>query len=91
MYDNFLSPRECDGLIGAHHKHMTERESYQPIICFDSLATLRRHLVDANKSHIRVSMKDFVQGTISVHPFNYWSAHFPQMSYFRLQSPSQIS
>ena len=89
MYDNFLSPRECDGLIGAHHKHMTERESYQPIICFDSLDTLRRHLVDAKKSHIRMSMKDFVQGMIDVHQLNYCSTHFLQILYFRSQSLPQ--
>ena len=45
--------------------------------------------MDAKKSHIRVSMKDFVQGMFSVHPLNYWLTHFLQILYFRSQSPFQ--
>lgn len=39
--DGFLSDKECDGLIGAHNNFVTQFNKQDPIICFDTISTLR--------------------------------------------------
>ena len=39
--DGFLSEKECDGLIGAHNRFVTQFNKQDPIICFDTISTLR--------------------------------------------------
>lgn len=49
LFEEFLSQEECDQLIKAHEKHLAEYSKQKPIICFDSLDTLRQHLTDLNR------------------------------------------
>ncbi|XP_052808216.1 uncharacterized protein LOC128237063 [Mya arenaria] len=65
LYEEFLSEEECDGLMRVHNKHITEQTADDPLLCFDSISTLRKHL----KHHgIRtpVSPRDFTEGTTCV-------------------------
>ncbi|PVD30354.1 hypothetical protein C0Q70_09618 [Pomacea canaliculata] len=62
LFDEFLSEAECDGLRRAHDKHVQELKSQTPILCFDSITTLRKHLKNAKKK-VKVSPNDFVEGT----------------------------
>ncbi|XP_033639771.1 uncharacterized protein LOC117300159 [Asterias rubens] len=64
QFEHFLSDYECDGLVGAHRNHVTQH-SDEPIMCFDSIDTLQRHL---KKSHlnIKVTSQDFTEGTSCV-------------------------
>ncbi|XP_013420882.1 prolyl 4-hydroxylase subunit alpha-1 [Lingula anatina] len=61
LFNDFLSEAECDGLRKAHDSHVAAA-TVDPIVCFDSITTLRRHLKDAKKN-IKVSPKDFTSGT----------------------------
>lgn len=61
LFDEFLSEAECDGLRRAHDKHVQELKSQTPILCFDSITTLRKHLKNAKKK-VKVSPNDFVEG-----------------------------
>ena len=60
LFDEFLSEKECDGLIKAHDSHVKALD-HQPLLCFDSITTLRSHLKDVNKS-VKVTPNDFTQG-----------------------------
>ncbi|XP_035689841.1 uncharacterized protein LOC118425129 [Branchiostoma floridae] len=62
LFDNFLTARECEGLMGAHSRHVQETSKHDPIICFDSIKTLRNHLKDAALK-VKVSSQDFTEGT----------------------------
>ncbi|XP_019636225.1 PREDICTED: uncharacterized protein LOC109478849 [Branchiostoma belcheri] len=62
LFDNFLTARECEGLMGAHTRHVQEAAKHDPIICFDSIKTLRNHLKDAGVK-VKVSSRDFTEGT----------------------------
>ncbi|XP_066301443.1 prolyl 4-hydroxylase subunit alpha-1-like [Branchiostoma lanceolatum] len=62
LFDNFLTARECEGLMSAHSRHVQEASKHDPIICFDSIKTLRNHLKDAGVK-VKVSSQDFTEGT----------------------------
>ncbi|XP_071961640.1 uncharacterized protein [Antedon mediterranea] len=62
IYENFLSPHECEGLMGAHNRHVSETNKNDPLICFDGISTLKKHLKAAN-SKFKVSTADFTEGT----------------------------
>ncbi|XP_055875119.1 uncharacterized protein LOC106073181 isoform X1 [Biomphalaria glabrata] len=61
LFDDFLSAQECDGLIRAHDNHV-KAANKTPILCFDSVDTLRSHLKDAKKN-IKISPNVFTAGT----------------------------
>ena len=61
LYDEFLSDAECDGLMKAHNRHVTEMSKKDPIVCFDSINTLRKHL-KAVEIERTVSPNDFTPG-----------------------------
>ncbi|ESP02232.1 hypothetical protein LOTGIDRAFT_172228 [Lottia gigantea] len=65
LFDEFLSEEEADGLIKAHDAHVKQASQNPPILCFDSVNTLQKHLKDAKKK-IRISPKDFTEGTTCV-------------------------
>lgn len=62
QFDGFLSDRECDGLTRAHHRHVSEVTKHDPLICFDGIETLKKHLRDAGRN-TDVSVQDFTEGT----------------------------
>ncbi|XP_067649277.1 prolyl 4-hydroxylase subunit alpha-1-like [Haliotis asinina] len=62
LFDEFLSTQECDGLMKAHDKHVEEATKQDPILCFDSIGTLKKHLKEAKKK-IRVTPNVFTGGT----------------------------
>ncbi|CAL1538796.1 unnamed protein product [Lymnaea stagnalis] len=61
LFDDFLSAEECAGLMRAHDSHVKALNK-TPILCFDSVETLRSHLKDVKKN-IRVTPNDFTPGT----------------------------
>ncbi|GFO37942.1 prolyl 4-hydroxylase subunit alpha-1-like [Plakobranchus ocellatus] len=61
LFDDFLSDQECEGLMRAHDSHVTAYTK-PPILCFDSVKTLRKHIRDAGKD-INVNSKVFTTGT----------------------------
>ena len=61
LFNEFLSDAECDGLRRVHDKHVQSMASH-PLLCFDSLRTLRKHLEDVSQD-VDVSPNDFVKGT----------------------------
>ena len=63
LYDEFLSTEECDGLMKAHNRHVTDLSKKDPIICFDSIETLRKHL-KAARIKKKVSPLDFTYGKV---------------------------
>ncbi|XP_033103273.1 uncharacterized protein LOC117106042 [Anneissia japonica] len=65
IYENFLTPKECEGLMGVHNRHVIESNKDHPIVCFDGISTLRKHL-KAAKSKYKVSQRDFTNGTTCV-------------------------
>ncbi|KAH3717193.1 prolyl 4-hydroxylase subunit alpha-2-like [Dreissena polymorpha] len=65
LFEEFLSNEECEGLIRVHDRHVQELSKDNPILCFDSIATLRKHLKNV-KIQINVSPRDFTQGTTCV-------------------------
>ncbi|XP_041479070.1 uncharacterized protein LOC121426751 isoform X1 [Lytechinus variegatus] len=64
--EGFLTDRECSGLMRVHQHYLTKTSSQNPIICFDSLSTLRRHIQDAGMKGVTVSYKDFTEGTACI-------------------------
>ena len=62
-FDHFLSDAECDGLLRAHIKHVSDYNKLSPIICFDSADTANKHIMNAGKD-VSVSDSDFTQGTL---------------------------
>ncbi|XP_070210514.1 transcriptional regulator ATRX homolog isoform X2 [Littorina saxatilis] len=61
LFNDFLSDAECDGLRRVHDKHVQEMNT-QPLLCFDSISTLRKHLDDV-RHKVHVTPQDFVKGT----------------------------
>lgn len=66
LYEEFLSQEECDNLIKVHESHLAELLKQKPIICFDSISTLRKNLIELNKKQIadEVTPVDFTEGTM---------------------------
>lgn len=66
--DNYLSPRECDGLIRAHEKHVMDYSSENPLICFNDIETLRKHMREFGlvKLSKLLTENDFTPGKIRV-------------------------
>ncbi|XP_071102165.1 prolyl 4-hydroxylase subunit alpha-1-like [Haliotis cracherodii] len=62
LFEEFLSKDECDGLMKAHDKHVQDAAKQDPILCFDSIGTLKKHLKEAKKN-IRVTPNVFTHGT----------------------------
>lgn len=65
LFEEFLSEEECDGLRRVHDKHVQEQSKEDPILCFDSIGTLRKHLKSVKK-HVQVTPNDFTTGTTCV-------------------------
>ena len=63
--DNFLSNYECDGLTGAHYKHVEETSKQSPIVCFAGIETMNKHLKEIGYRS-RASISDFTDGTLCV-------------------------
>ncbi|CAF0823629.1 unnamed protein product [Adineta ricciae] len=64
LFEEFLSHDECINLIKVHKEHVKEMKKIDPIICFDSIQTLRKHLKDLRPdTEIRVTPNDFTKGT----------------------------
>jgi hypothetical protein len=61
LYDEFLSEQECDGLMKAHDSHVKDSSKHSPLICFDTIETLRKHLKAARKK-VKVTPADFLPG-----------------------------
>lgn len=78
LFNEFLSEAECDGLRRVHDKHVQDLTSLPPLLCFDSLTTLRKHLAEV-KRDIHVTPNDFMKGTRCVnasfsHTLSQWMA-----------------
>ncbi|XP_045170263.2 uncharacterized protein LOC123532764 [Mercenaria mercenaria] len=65
LFEEFLSDEECDGLMRVHNKHVEEQSTDNPILCFDSVSTLRKHLKNVGK-RVQVTSNDFTKGTTCV-------------------------
>ncbi|XP_067936542.1 uncharacterized protein [Watersipora subatra] len=63
LFEDFLSPEECDGLRAVHDSHIQMANEVPPLLCFESLDTLRKHLSYAKKSDIKVTRDVFTKGT----------------------------
>jgi hypothetical protein len=61
-FDDFLSAEECAGLMRVHDQHVQDSSKHDPILCFDSINTLRKHLKEAKKSKLKVTPKIFTTG-----------------------------
>ena len=68
MFEEFLSEAECDGLIRVHNQHVKEQSKQDPILCFDSVSTLRKHLRSVGKKTL-VTPRDFTPG-ISIEKYS---------------------
>jgi prolyl 4-hydroxylase len=66
LYEEFLSEEECKQLIEAHESHLKAMLQQKPIVCFDSVDTLKKNLQDLNRHSVaeQVSSSDFVEGTM---------------------------
>lgn len=63
LFEEFLSHDECTNLIKVHREHVKKMKSIDPIICFDSIQTLRKHLKDLKpNTNIPVTPNDFTAG-----------------------------
>lgn len=65
LYEEFLSKEESENLIKAHNSHLAKLKKQKPIICFNSISTLRKNLIELNHEKLSqtVSPLDFSQGT----------------------------
>ena len=65
LYEEFFTKEECENLIKVHDDHVRVLSSRKPIICFDSIKTLRKILNELDKSEIAQSVtpNDFIEGT----------------------------
>lgn len=100
MFEGFLTDFECEGLMRVHRRHIAETEVQDPIICFDSLATLRKHLKDAGKEK-KITERDFTEGTMCVNAsfsqelkshltWSYSTAFYPTESRFSTQFEDRV-
>lgn len=62
LFEEFLSEHECDNLMRVHKLHVEQQSKDAPILCFDSIATLRKHLENVGKKRVKVTPLDFTQG-----------------------------
>lgn len=62
VIENFLSDFECDSLMRVHKKYLEIYSKNDPILCFDSIQTLKKNLKEL-KLKYKVSSKDFTVGT----------------------------
>jgi len=61
--DNFLTDRECSGLINAHERHLQEHSAHTPVVCFSGEETMKLYLRQAGVSWSdHVAEKDFTSG-----------------------------
>lgn len=65
LYEEFFSKEECEQLIQAHETHLKETLKQKPIVCFDSLDTLKKNLVELERDKFAdlVTEADFTEGT----------------------------
>ena len=65
LYEEFFTKEECENLIRVHEEHVKKLSNLKPIICFDSIKTLRKELNALRKSDIAetVTPNDFIEGT----------------------------
>ncbi|CAH1789269.1 unnamed protein product [Owenia fusiformis] len=70
LIDDFLTELECDGLVKAHHHHVDEMSKESPILCFDSIDTLHKHLKDIDKEHLVKLCNDIEVFTTGTHCLN---------------------
>nr|XP_026694930.1 uncharacterized protein LOC100175515 [Ciona intestinalis] len=62
--DDFLSSRECEGLMKAHDNHMKQHDDQGPIICFSDETTMGKYLEQIKEKWTkRISSQDWTQGT----------------------------
>ena len=68
LYEEFLTKEECENLIKAHESHLTEMLKQKPIICFDSVNTLRKNLIELQREKVAelVTPLDFIEGTMCI-------------------------
>ncbi|CAF3021813.1 unnamed protein product [Rotaria sp. Silwood2] len=67
LFEEFLSHDECINLIKVHKEHVKKMKKIDPIICFDSIQTLRKHLKDLKPhNEFYVSPNDFTKGTTCI-------------------------
>jgi hypothetical protein len=65
LYEEFFTQEECENLIKVHNDHVKVLSSRTPIICFDSIKTLRKSLNALGKSEMaeNITPNDFIEGT----------------------------
>ena len=68
LYEELLTPEECKSLIEAHEAHLKPLLEQKPIVCFDSVDTLRKNLIELNREKIAelVTPLDFTEGTTCI-------------------------
>lgn len=67
LFEEFLSHDECANLIKVHREHVKKMKSIDPIICFDSIQTLRKHLKELKpNTNIPVTPNDFTAGRMTL-------------------------
>ncbi|CAF0832575.1 unnamed protein product [Rotaria sp. Silwood1] len=67
LFEEFLSHDECINLIKVHKEHVKKMKEIDPIICFDSIQTLRKHLKDLKPlNEFHVTPNDFTKGTTCI-------------------------
>ncbi len=63
LFEEFLSHDECINLIKVHKEHVKKMQEIDPIICFDSIQTLRKHLKELKpNTEFSVTPNDFTKG-----------------------------
>jgi prolyl 4-hydroxylase len=68
LYEEFLSKEECESLIQVHETHLKELLKQKPIICFESISTLKKNLIELKREVIadKVTNADFIDGTTCI-------------------------
>jgi hypothetical protein len=66
LFEEFLSKEECEQLIQVHDAHLKEFAKEKPIVCFDSVKTLKQHLIDLRREKVAelVTPLDLTEGTM---------------------------
>lgn len=65
LFEEFLSQEESEHLIKAHESHLKELLKQKPIICFDSISTLKKNLIELKRELVAeiITPNDFTTGT----------------------------
>lgn len=65
IYEDFFSKEESENLIKAHVAHLKELLKQKPIICYDTVSTLKKNLAELKINNIAelVTELDFTAGT----------------------------